>query len=205
MKKCKIKFSDICAYLALLFSVVTILLWICNVGGFTVVSLDSFVGVIVALLAIIVTFVIGWQIYNAIDIKSKLSEIEIIKLDIAKQREEMQELAETTKHESMLIRAQEFYRSKDFINATICAMESLQHCLPLKVPSNINLVLQSVEAFASLINTPISAENNEEIHKIDKFIRESNNYIFIQVKYEQIFDRFIKGIFVLPKTENKKQ
>ena len=68
MKKCKIKFSDICAYLALLFSVVTILLWICNVGGFTVVSLDTFVGVIVALLAIIVTFVIGWQIYNAIDI-----------------------------------------------------------------------------------------------------------------------------------------
>ncbi len=204
MKKCKIKFSDICAYMALLFSVVTIVLWICNVGGFTVVSLDSFVGVIVALLAIIVTFVIGWQIYNAIDIKSKLSEIEVIKLDIAKQREEMQELAETTKHESMLIRAQEFYRSKDFINATICAMESLQHCLPLKVPSNINLVLQSVEAFASLINTPISAENNEEIHKIDKFIRESNNYIFIQVKYEQIFDRFIKGIFVLPKTENNK-
>lgn len=205
MKKCEIKFSDICAYMALLFSVVTIVLWICNVGGFTVVSLDSFVGVIVALLAIIVTFVIGWQIYNAIDIKSKLSEIEIIKLDIAKQREEMQELAETTKHESMLIRAQEFYRSKDFINATICAMESLQHCLPLKVPSNINLVLQSVEAFASFINTPISAEESEEILKIDKFIRESNNYIFIQVKYEQIFDRFIKGIFVLPKTENKKQ
>lgn len=205
MKKCKIKFSDICAYMALLFSVVTIVLWICNVGGFTVVSLDSFVGVIVALLAIIVTFVIGWQIYNAIDIKSKLSEIEVIKLDIAKQREVIQELAETTKHESMLIRAQEFYRSKDFINATICAMESLQHCLPLKVPSNINLVLQSVEAFASFINTPILAEENEEILKIDKFIRESNNYIFIQVKYEQIFDRFIKGIFVLPKTENKKQ
>ena len=67
MKKCKIKFSDICAYMALLFSVVTIVLWICNVGGFTVVSLDSFVGVIVALLAIIVTFVTGWQIYNRVE------------------------------------------------------------------------------------------------------------------------------------------
>ena len=103
----------------------------------------------------------------------------------------------------MLIRAQEFYRSKDFINATICAMESLQHCLPLKVPSNINLVLQSVEAFASFINTPISYEDNEEILRIDKAIRESNNYIFIQVSYEQTFDKYIKNRFVLPKTENK--
>ena len=102
----------------------------------------------------------------------------------------------------MLVRAQEFYRSGDYIHATLCAMESLLHCLPLKVPSNINLVLQSVEAFASFIKTPITAEDNEELLKIDQSIRESNNYVFIQVRYEQICDKYFKFRIVLPK-QNK--
>lgn len=167
------------------------------------VSLDTFIGVMVTMIGILVTFAVGWQIINALEIKSKLAEIETIKNDIKEQREQMLELAESTKHESMLIRAQEFYRCGDHIHATICAMDSLLHCLPLKVPSNINLVLQSVEAFAAQINTFITAEDNEEIIQIDDAIRRANNYIFIQEHYEQIYDKFIKRRFVLPKKQEK--
>lgn len=167
------------------------------------VSLDTFIGVMVTMIGILVTFAVGWQIINALEIKSKLAEIETIKNDIKEQREQMLELAESTKHESMLIRAQEFYRCGDHIHATICAMDSLLHCLPLKVPSNINLVLQSVEAFAAQINTFITAEDNEEIIQIDDAIRKTNNYIFIQERYEQIIDKFIKRRFVLPKKQEK--
>ena len=167
------------------------------------VSLDTFIGVMVTMIGILVTFAVGWQIINALEIKSKLAEIETIKNDIKEQREQMLELAESTKHESMLIRAQEFYRCGDHIHATICAMDSLLHCLPLKVPSNINLVLQSVEAFAAQINTFITAEDNEEIIQIDDAIRRANNYIFIQEHYEQIYDKFIKRRFVLQKKQEK--
>lgn len=97
------------------------------------VSLDTFIGVMVTMIGILVTFAVGWQIINALEIKSKLSEIEKIKAEIKEQREQMQELAESTKHESMLVRAQEFYRCGDHIHATICAMDSLLHCLPLKI------------------------------------------------------------------------
>jgi len=161
------------------------------------VSLDTFIGVMVTMIGILVTFAVGWQIINALEIKSKLTEIEKLKIEIKEQREQMQELAESTKHESMLVRAQEFYRCGDYIHATLCAMESLLHCLPLKVPSNINLVLHSVEAFASFIKTPITAEDNKEILEIDDAIRRANNYIFIQDRYEQIYDKFIKCKFVL--------
>lgn len=167
------------------------------------VSLDTFIGVMVTMIGILVTFAVGWQIINALEIKSKLSEIEKIKAEIKEQREQMQELAESTKHESMLVRAQEFYRCGDHIHATICAMDSLLHCLPLKVPSNINLVLQSVEAFAGQINTFITAEDNEEILQIDDAIRRANNYIFIQERYELIYDKFIKRRFVLPKRQEE--
>ena len=162
------------------------------------VSLDTFIGVMVTMIGILVTFAVGWQIINALEIKSKLAEIETIKNDIKEQREQMLELAESTKHESMLIRAQEFYRCGDHIHATICAMDSLLHCLPLKVPSNINLVLQSVEAFASFIKTPLTSEDNKELLLIDQSIREAKNYIFIQERYEIIFEKFLKRRVVLP-------
>lgn len=195
--------SIILSLLSFVGVIVIIIIAICTNVSLSKISLDTFVGVMVTMIGILVTFAVGWQIINTLEIKNKLIEIDKLKFDINKQREEMQELAENTKHESMLIRAQEFYRLKDYTTATICAMESLLHCLPLKVPTNINLVLQSVEAFASFINTPISYEDNEEILRIDKAIRESNNYIFIQVSYEQTFDKYIKNRVVLQKTENK--
>ena len=76
------RIASICAYASLAISVVMMLLWGCNVGGFTVVSLDSFVGVIVALLAIVVTFAIAWQIYNVMEIRNKVDQLLIIKIDI---------------------------------------------------------------------------------------------------------------------------
>ena len=51
-------------------------LWCCNAGGFSAVSLDTFVGVIVALLAIIVTIAIGWQIWAAMDLKSNIAKLD---------------------------------------------------------------------------------------------------------------------------------
>ena len=51
-------------------------LWIFGSMELSVVSLDSFVGVIVALLAIIFTVIIGLQIVNAIDVREKMSEFE---------------------------------------------------------------------------------------------------------------------------------
>ena len=51
-------------------------LWIFGSMELSVVSLDSFVGAIVALLAIIFTMIIGLQIVNAIDVREKMSEFE---------------------------------------------------------------------------------------------------------------------------------
>lgn len=87
MRKCS--FAHICAYLSLAISITMLALWCCNVGGFEVVSLDSFVGVIVTLLvtllAIIVAVAIGYQIYNGIEVKNKIEELNILKEKINKQ------------------------------------------------------------------------------------------------------------------------
>ena len=46
-------------------------LWVFGSMKLSVVSLDTFIGVIVALLAIIFTVIIGLQIVNAIDVREK--------------------------------------------------------------------------------------------------------------------------------------
>lgn len=56
-----------------------ITMWICEVREICVVELDSFIGVIVALLAIIVTLVLGWQIFNIFELKNKIDEVSELK------------------------------------------------------------------------------------------------------------------------------
>lgn len=87
--KNKPNFAHICAYISLLISIVMLILWCCNAGGFSVVSLDSFVGVIVGLLAIIVTLVLGWQITSVLEVKDKIQRI-------TKLEENLHALKETT-------------------------------------------------------------------------------------------------------------
>ena len=167
-------------------------------------DLDTFVGVMVAMIGILVTFAVGWQIINALEIKGKLAEIEKIKADINEQREQMHELAESTKHDSMLVRAQAFYRDGDFINATICSMDSLLHCLPLKVPSNIHLVLHTTEAFMMGVNKFATVEEKNEILRLDEAIRNADNYIFISENYDRIWRKFIeeKGYYLRDRKES---
>ena len=50
--------------------------WIFGSLKLAVVSLDSFVGVIVAILGIFVTIILGWQIINAIELREKMAELE---------------------------------------------------------------------------------------------------------------------------------
>ena len=51
-------------------------LWLFGTMKLSVVSLDTFIGVTVALLAIIFTIIIGWQIINTIEIRNWMSQIE---------------------------------------------------------------------------------------------------------------------------------
>lgn len=195
--------SIILSILALAIASVLAVLLACRNVTLSFISLDTFVGVMVAMIGILVTFAVGWQIINALEIKGKLAEIEKLKADINDQREQMHELAESTKHDSMLVRAQAFYRDGDFINATICSMDSLLHCLPLKVPSNIHLVLHTTANFMMGINKPATIEEQNEILRLNEAIRNADNYIFISESYDRIWRKFIeeKGFYLRDRKE----
>ena len=85
--------SLILSLLALVGVVVLAVLWWCRSVSLTDVSLDTFIGVMVGMVGILVTFAIGWQIINALEIKSKLADIERLKTEIDAQHARIEKIA----------------------------------------------------------------------------------------------------------------
>ena len=145
MEKKKLSFAHFCAYLSLAISITMLVLWCCNVGGFSVVSLDSFVGIIVALLAIVVTFAVGWQIYNSIEIKEKIRKLDDLEMKYSAHDKKMNQIQYRSLH---LIRANmgDFaYSNNKFLLAFLYYIQSLESSMSLDTPINIDKLLGNMD------------------------------------------------------------
>lgn len=112
-------------------------LWCCNAGGFSAVSLDTFVGVIVALLAIIVTIAIGWQIFNIYEVRSQLEKIQQLKTELDKQQDAFEEMSISSAHLHAISLSYIAISQKEYCEAFRYLVEALY--LSLKHPSMPNL------------------------------------------------------------------
>ena len=192
----KWSFAHLCAYISLAISVTLVVLWCCNVGGFTVVSLDSFVGVIVALLAIVVTLAVGWQIYNSIEIKSKIEELSSLKEKINIQVKTINQQTRKSQHLTSLIFGFEVYKEKKYIEAFRYYMTSLRCSMLLDKPINVEHLLNDLETVTSNIeeSTIWAIERLNEIKEYDKAIRKSYSYDIIKFRYERIYNDFCSKV-----------
>ena len=181
-----------CAYISLAISITLLVLWCCNVGGFTVVSLDSFVGVIVALLAIVVTLAVGWQIYNSIEIKGKIEELSALKEIINVQEKNIKQETGKSQHLISYILGNDAYKGKRYLDAFRFLMSSLRYSMQLDSPVNVEPLLKCLEQ----INNHISNEDNSKLEKIEDIltynteIRSSSSYDLIKCRYDKIYKNF---------------
>lgn len=193
--KGKIKIAHICAYVSLALSVVMIILWCCNVGGFSVVSLDSFVGVIVALLAIIVAIVIGWQIINALEIKSKLAEIDGLRNEVEKQNKTIQQLSYRTQHHLSATMAMDALENCEAEEAFRYALVSLVSAMKLEKPINIERIMELLENSSKHFGSnQISKRFYDATLKLDRELKSMKNYDFIREEYEYLIDLYIRNV-----------
>lgn len=184
--------AHICAYISLGISITLLVLWCCNVGGFTVVNLDSFVGVIVALLAIVVTLAVGWQIYNSFEIKGKIEELSALKEIINDQEKTIKQETGKSQHLISYILGNEAYKEKRYLDAFRFLMSSLRYSMQLDSPLNVESLLKGLEQ----INKHISKENDfepsktEDISTYNNDIKISSGYNLIKDRYEEIYINF---------------
>ena len=78
---------------AIVLSFITIALFFVKVSPNSVVDNMTFVSVLAAFIGISVTILLGYQIYNAIEIKDKINEIDAIKLELKDAKNKYEELS----------------------------------------------------------------------------------------------------------------
>lgn len=172
------------------------ILWICNVRPQSVVSLDSFIGVATGLIGIMVTFAIGWQIVNAMEIKNKIKEMDALREKLNAQQLDLQQTAAAAKTDSMCaLVILEYDIRKNYDHAFMYCMVGLFGCIEIKKPDSTNteFFLARMENSASLCNPSESfiQESYHYLQDLNRKIQSSNNYFFIQRRYEPAFNLFM--------------
>ncbi len=190
----KWSFAHFCAYLSLSISIVMLVLWCCNVGGFTVVSLDSFVGIIVALLAIVVTLAVGWQIYNSIELKAKIEELNELKDKLSEQEKEIKQQTLKSRHLIAASMADTKLAIGDYVSTFDYLMTSLKYSMALEQSMNIGKILDRMAFSASKIQQNELCKYTKDIQDSDKKIRKSRHFDMIKTQYEKIYNDFISKI-----------
>ena len=189
--------------LAIIMVVAMFLLWACEIWAFTVVSLDTFVGVIVALLAIIVTIAIGWQISNAMDIRAymtkldeRICKVEKLESQFEEQKQQVKQLNNEAKHFSNIAIAETYKREEKYVDAFRFYLSALKCGLQLTTPLNLLPMIKAMEDCSNSIKSTkeISPRLQDSINKNDQLIRSSPLFKTIQDDYEKIYDLFWKKV-----------
>ncbi len=190
------KSAKICAYLSLAISVVLIVLWSCNVGGFEAVNLDTFVGVVVALLAIIVTLAVAWQIYNAVEMKNKVEELKQLEYKIKEQEKSLEQMKHSNLSDFNRLAGLSAVAGMQNAHAFRFFIHSLEEELQIKDPKHVDSILSIMEIIVNQLtpNTKFSADRYEEVVETNKNIRSLRLYNLIKGRYEPIYEEFISKV-----------
>ncbi len=176
------------AFLSIVISLAMIGFWISGVWELKVVNLNTFVGVTVSLLAIIVTLAIAWQIYNAVDMKNKVEELKQLEGQLEEQKKSFDQFKLETTRDLYGVVWAIIPNDKNDPFAFLCLLSALEAEIQLEEPNQHDDILDSMESLIETINESIEIETKEldEIKEQDKKLRSHSNYKFIKRRYEPL-------------------
>lgn len=185
-----------------------ILLACCNFS-LQAVSLDTFIGVMATMIGLLVTFAIGWQVINALDIKNKLAEIEKLKGETAAQRTEIDKLIARSKFDSNVNQSYTLNKLGHNHKAFACTLEAIKYGLSLEeddIYEELDLLLANLKVFAHNSHWNHCYQSEREIMiAADEVIQKSPKFALIKDKYTEAISEYNKWISqVLPDPKDDK-
>ena len=195
----KVNWSIVLSIVAIALVTIMFVLWCCNVGGFSAVNLDTFVGVIVALLAIIVTIAIGWQIFNIYEVRSQLGKIQQLNIKLEEQREAFEEMSMSSNHLHAISLSYISITRKEYGEAFRYLLEALYLSLQLPSMPNLESILLTMEE--DCVNNIksgdiVKSEFYDRTILMDKKLRKLQVFDCIKRRYEKIYNEYIKKVCV---------
>lgn len=188
--------SIILSLLALIGVLVIIGLIIFKDISLCTITLDTYVGVMVSIMGILITFVVGWQIINTLDIKTKIKEIDNVKSDLDDQKEKLKETTFKSQHLVSYTWALDAFDRGEDAESFRYAVTSLLNSMQLTKPINIEALLTIMEDSTEELPQGFAIKSvfyNLVIEE-DKIIRELKDYVYVQERYEPCFDLYIKKV-----------
>ncbi len=192
------KAAFILSLLSIIISVITLIVIFCKVTPNSIVDLGTFIGVIAAFIGISVTLLIGYQIYNAMEIQHKLSEIDNLKNRVEQADNSLNYLKNDTYNGVYEIAAKISYmNATERHNAFYYMNLSLKYALDLDGKREDYMGrIDDVEKYALALNTGNGVFHGtfeEMISKVDKYMDRVSpviNDIKRHPKYHLIADRY---------------
>ena len=193
---------------AIVVSFITIALFFVKVSPNSVVDNMTFVSVLAAFIGISVTLLLGYQIYNAIEIKDKINEIDAIKLELKDAKNKYEELSNLLNEDRCILQARQYK------NEGVESWKSFLHMLAgIRVALDVNhqedgydWMLDELKDYMLLINNtvPFCGTKPEIKTKVDRYrdlfrgddeaIRRHPNFYIIRAKYELYMNDFYKRL-----------
>lgn len=185
-------FAYFSAFLSLTLSLAIIGYWIFADRETKDVDLGTFVGVTVALLGIIVTLAIAWQIYNAVEMRSKVEELKQLEGKFEEHKQSFKQEMHSDKAILFYLTGIGAFRSGSMLDSFRFIITALENTLQTKRPINIAIYLDKMESAAKNIasNTKYEAELYDEVDSSNKTIQSLGNYELIKDRYEPIYKMF---------------
>lgn len=206
------KLTFFLSIIAIIISVITIILFFCKVSPNSVVDSNTFISTLVALFSLAITLLIGYQIYNAVEIRdrmetvrkdvdTKLNELNIIKNNI-------EELKNEFKQGGYLLQARLYAgKVREQHYAFLKMLSALRASLDVdNREDGYGWMLDELKEYMLMINNgyPFSGSSDEIPNKIqgykdyfnedDKAIRNHDNYYIIRDTYELLMYDFEKRL-----------
>ena len=184
---------------AILLCLLVFALWAFEVMPHSVITPETFIGTCVTLLGVIVTMAVGWQIYNAIEVKEKIAEIDRLQQKQEGQEHRMEQMycnASCAAGHAMAAVAES---RKDYVDAFRWTLVSLKFSLWMDKPMNVSEMLADLQRYQEKIPADSTYPKKfiDEIYEHDKSIRACNAYNFFVSQYEKIFAEFLQKVKVV--------
>ena len=196
--KYKAKAAFFMSSLSTLAALVVLGCWYFGTLELAVVTPETFIGVTVALLAIIVTLVLGWQIFNIFELKNKIDEVNELKKQFKEQQNNIQQLTLKNKHVTGFTWGKSAIKDQNWCAAFRYFILSLSASLQLDSPINVDPILAFMSEIYKKLqpHTKYAKEYYQEIVDADKEIRSLRNFSLIEERYKKSYDKIIAKIEV---------
>ncbi len=184
----KTNISLILSVLALISVTSLSILWGCRSWKVSILGLDTFVGIIVAVLVLLFTVVIGFQIINTIDVNRKISDLIQRQNTIETNYQNYIKLAQNLQSGISKGTADLYYEKGQYFEAFVFYNWALYYAIESGQP-NQNLWLNHLRSVISKITNPILdySHQKDEVLSCATYIRATLSYRnFLGNDYESI-------------------